>query len=170
MVSGQGRWFQSTFPGALEWLSLIQFFCNPIDYSLPGSSVHGILQVRKLEWVAFHDCVLVCMDPRNPAQPNLPPEHQKLSESRGDRQERHTVTLTSPLPHSGVKWEQPGPYAPSVPGLAFPHFIALQSMFKDDAAFDRQKMFGGARGDKHRFKCNFTVLVHVVKDNTFSSL
>ena len=27
--------------------------CDPIDYSLPGSSVHGILQARKLEWVAI---------------------------------------------------------------------------------------------------------------------
>ena len=27
--------------------------CNPINYSLPGSSVHGILQGRIWEWVAF---------------------------------------------------------------------------------------------------------------------
>ena len=27
--------------------------CNPMDYSLPGSSVQGILQARKLEWVAI---------------------------------------------------------------------------------------------------------------------
>ena len=27
--------------------------CNPMDYRLPGSSVHGILQVRILEWVAI---------------------------------------------------------------------------------------------------------------------
>ena len=26
---------------------------NPIEHSLPDSSVHGILQVRILEWVAF---------------------------------------------------------------------------------------------------------------------
>ena len=26
--------------------------CDPMDYSLPGSSVHGILQARVLEWVA----------------------------------------------------------------------------------------------------------------------
>ena len=26
--------------------------CEPIDYSLPGSSVHGILQAKILEWVA----------------------------------------------------------------------------------------------------------------------
>ena len=27
--------------------------CNTMDYSLPGSSVHGILQARILEWVAI---------------------------------------------------------------------------------------------------------------------
>ena len=26
--------------------------CDPMDCNLPGSSVHGILQVRMLEWVA----------------------------------------------------------------------------------------------------------------------
>ena len=27
--------------------------CNPMDYSLPGFSVHGIFQARILEWVAI---------------------------------------------------------------------------------------------------------------------
>ena len=27
--------------------------CKSMDYSLPGSSVHGILQARILEWVAI---------------------------------------------------------------------------------------------------------------------
>ena len=27
--------------------------CNPMDCSPPGSSVHGILQVRIVEWVAI---------------------------------------------------------------------------------------------------------------------
>ena len=27
--------------------------CDPIDHSPPGSSVHGILQARILEWVLF---------------------------------------------------------------------------------------------------------------------
>ena len=27
--------------------------CGPMDYSLPGSSVHGILQARTLEWVVM---------------------------------------------------------------------------------------------------------------------
>ena len=26
--------------------------CDPMDYSLPGSSIHGIFQARILEWVA----------------------------------------------------------------------------------------------------------------------
>ena len=27
--------------------------CDPLDYGLPGSSVHGLLQARILEWVAI---------------------------------------------------------------------------------------------------------------------
>ena len=27
--------------------------CDPMDHSLPGSSVHGILQAKILEWVAI---------------------------------------------------------------------------------------------------------------------
>ena len=27
--------------------------CDPMDFSLPGFSVHGILQARTLEWVAI---------------------------------------------------------------------------------------------------------------------
>ena len=27
--------------------------CNPVDSSPPGSSVHGILQARILEWIAI---------------------------------------------------------------------------------------------------------------------
>ena len=46
----------------LEFSSLFQYvlvsqscltLCDPIDCSLPGSSVHGILQARILEWVAI---------------------------------------------------------------------------------------------------------------------
>ena len=55
------------------WLTL----CDPMDCSLPGSSVHGILQARKLEWVAIpsssgssqprdgsHDSFLSCIGRR----------------------------------------------------------------------------------------------------------
>ena len=34
-------------------LQLWPTLCNPIDCSLPGTSVHGILQARILEWVAM---------------------------------------------------------------------------------------------------------------------
>ena len=32
---------------------LCQNLCDPVDYSLPGSFVHGIFQARILEWVAI---------------------------------------------------------------------------------------------------------------------
>ena len=47
-------------PGSGNWLRmcvLITQLCptlsDPMDYSPPGSSVHGLLQVRMLEWVAI---------------------------------------------------------------------------------------------------------------------
>ena len=33
--------------------SHVQLFCDPMDCSLPGSSVHGISQARILEWVTI---------------------------------------------------------------------------------------------------------------------
>ena len=33
--------------------SVVSNICNPVDYSPPGFSVHGILQARVLEWVAI---------------------------------------------------------------------------------------------------------------------
>ena len=35
------------------FLELHCFLCDPMDCSLPGSSVHGILQARIQEWVAM---------------------------------------------------------------------------------------------------------------------
>ena len=40
-------------PPLSEWKSLSVWRCDPMDCSLPGSSVHGILQARVLEWVAI---------------------------------------------------------------------------------------------------------------------
>ena len=34
-------------------LGRVQHFCNPTDYSPPGSSVHGISQERTMELVAM---------------------------------------------------------------------------------------------------------------------
>ena len=71
-VSGDRRWTHGsgaeegeneewvTAPGyraSLRWcvcvLSCVPALCNPMDCSLPGSSLHGILQARILEWVAI---------------------------------------------------------------------------------------------------------------------
>ena len=35
----------------VQLLSRVQLFVNPMDRSLPGPSVHGILQARTLKWV-----------------------------------------------------------------------------------------------------------------------
>ena len=37
-------------------LQLCLTLCDPMDYNIPGSSVHGILQARILEWVAMPFC------------------------------------------------------------------------------------------------------------------
>ena len=42
-----------SFDVVVQQLSCVQLFCDPIDYSPPGSSVHGIFQSRIPEWVAI---------------------------------------------------------------------------------------------------------------------
>ena len=37
-------------------LQLCPTVCNPMDYSLSGSSVHGLLQAEILEWAAMSSC------------------------------------------------------------------------------------------------------------------
>ena len=67
--------------------------CDPMDCNPPGSSVHGILQVRILEWVAmpsFRGLLNAGIEPASPAspavqvdcllteplgKPNTPPRH-----------------------------------------------------------------------------------------------
>ena len=44
--------------------------CDPMDYSLSGSSVHGIFQARVLDWVAISfsmDLPDPGIEPRSPA-------------------------------------------------------------------------------------------------------
>ena len=53
--------------------------CDPMDSSLPGSSVHGIFQARILEWVAFPspgDLPDPGIEPKSPSlqADALPPE------------------------------------------------------------------------------------------------
>ena len=58
-------------------LHLRPTLCKPMDYSPPGSSVHGILQARILEWVA-------------------------ISSSRGSSQPRNQTSCLLPLLHCRV--------------------------------------------------------------------
>ena len=44
--------FVIAFLGSVQSLSRVQL-CDPMDYSLPGSSVHGISEARILERVAI---------------------------------------------------------------------------------------------------------------------
>ena len=36
----------------VKFLSHVLTLCDPMDWSPPGSSVHGILQARVLEWIS----------------------------------------------------------------------------------------------------------------------
>ena len=50
--------------------------CNPMDYSPPGSSVHGILQARILQWVAIpfsRESSNPGIEPGSPESPALLP-------------------------------------------------------------------------------------------------
>ena len=44
---------QSCSWACAKLLQLCSALCHPMDCSPPGFSVHGILQARKLEWVAM---------------------------------------------------------------------------------------------------------------------
>ena len=52
-VVGRHHWLNGHAAAAAKSLQLCLTFCDPIDGSLPGSAVPGILQARTLEWVAI---------------------------------------------------------------------------------------------------------------------
>ena len=52
-------------------LQLCPTLCDPMDHSLPGSSVHGILQARILEWVAISYSMRSSNSGIKPASPAL---------------------------------------------------------------------------------------------------
>ena len=52
-------------------LQLCPTLCDPMDYSPPGSSVHGIFQARILEWVAISSS-------RGSSQPGIKPASPAL--------------------------------------------------------------------------------------------
>ena len=60
----------------LDALSCLTF-CNPMNCSLPGSSVHGILQARILEWIAMPSSKGLFLTQRS--NPGLPHCRQVLT-------------------------------------------------------------------------------------------
>ena len=47
--------FLASLPTSLpKWCYSVLSLWDPMDCTLPGSSVHGILQARILEWIAMH--------------------------------------------------------------------------------------------------------------------
>ena len=58
LISLQSKWLSRVFSSTKIWKLTLSFLygltlCNFMDHSLPGSSVHGVLQARILEWVAI---------------------------------------------------------------------------------------------------------------------
>ena len=57
-----------------QLLGHVQFFCDPMDCSPPGSSVHGILQASTVEWLAmpfFRDLPDPGIEPASLLSPEL---------------------------------------------------------------------------------------------------
>ena len=57
----------STVCVCVKSLQLCSSLCDPMDYILPASSAHGILQATILEWVVIH-CSRGSSPPRDPTQ------------------------------------------------------------------------------------------------------
>ena len=58
--SSQEHWSGVPFPSSMRASEVAQLYptlCDPMDCSLPGSSIHGIFQAKVLEWgaIAFSD-------------------------------------------------------------------------------------------------------------------
>ena len=50
IILGSLFWIEVKWSEVTQWCLTL---CNPMDCSLPGSSVHGFLQARILEWAAI---------------------------------------------------------------------------------------------------------------------
>ena len=80
--------------------------CDPMDYSLPGSSVHGILQARILEWVAislsnvnFSSSILVAKSCLTVSIPQIVACQVPLSMGFSRKEYRNGLPFPSPSRH-----------------------------------------------------------------------
>ena len=72
--------------------------CNPMDCSLPGSSAHGILQERKLEWVAISFSTVKYVGEQNLTPQYMPLWHVDYCELKTIKaQKTQEEPLTFPL-------------------------------------------------------------------------
>ena len=71
--SRQEHWSGLPFPSPMQESEVAQFR-DPMECSLPGSSVHGIFQVRVLEWgaIAFSELAYTCLQYAMPTAPKRP--------------------------------------------------------------------------------------------------
>ena len=82
-VSGIAGWFSTIWATREAWIVVSEVvqscptLCNPMDCSLPHSSIHGILLARILPWVAisFSGWIVVSTPPPNFVYWNPHPQH-----------------------------------------------------------------------------------------------
>ena len=97
-----------------EVVQLCLTLCDPVDCNLPGSSIHGILQARILEWIAISFS-------RDLPDPGIEPGSPAL---QADAQTRCEVVWTfSGIPFFG-DWNENWPFPVLWPLLNFPNLLA----------------------------------------------
>ena len=77
---------------AIESLSCAQLFCDRMNCSLPGYSIHGILQARILEWIAISFLPDPGIEPMSPA---FQADSLLLSHQRSPASSRRKSILSS---------------------------------------------------------------------------
>ena len=88
------------------------WLCNPMDYSPPGPSVHGILQARVLEWVVISssgDLPHPRIEPTSHTSPALAGRFFTTAAAAATKSLQSCLTLCNPIDGS--------PLGSSVPGI-----------------------------------------------------
>ena len=118
-------------------LSHVQLFCNPMDCSPPGSSVHGISQARILQWVAFPS-------PGDLPNPGIKPTSAALqADSLPAEQGGSLILPYSRYSSRNVLWKafEPVKLLSCVQLFAIPWTIAYQT--PPSMEFSRQEYWSG---------------------------
>ena len=125
--------------------------CNPMDYSPPGSSVHGIFQARILEWVAISSC-RGSFQPRNQTHVSTSCTGRRVPWHQFSSVAQSCPTLCDPMNRS-----TPGPQFPEYQTLA-PALEgrALTTGPPEKSQFHYSKCYGEHVGSG--------VLVHISED------